>query len=134
MKYKNILLFCCLSAVAPLAAATPATDAEFAAFKAAGAGNFSAERGKQDWDKETISPKGDKRSCSTCHGTDLTKSGKHVRTKKVIKPMATSANPDRYTKQKDIEKWFKRNCEWVRGHECTAQEKGDILKYLLSVK
>jgi hypothetical protein len=134
MNYRNLLLSCCLFALAPVAMATPATDAEFAVFKAAGAGKFSAERGKQDWDKVFVGKQGDKRSCTTCHGQDLAKPGKHVKTRKVIQPMAASVNPKRYTEQKKIEKWFKRNCEWVRGRECTAQEKGDILEYLLSVK
>ncbi len=133
MTCRNVLVFCCLLAATPFAMATPATDAEFAQFKAAGAASFSAERGKQGWNKEVVSKEGDKRSCTTCHGTDLTKSGKHATTKKVIDPMAASANPDRYKDQKKIEKWFKRNCEWAWGRECTPQEKGDFLRYLLSV-
>lgn len=44
--------------------------------------------------------------------------------------MAASVNPKRYTKMKKINKWFKRNCKWTLGRECTNQEKGDILKYL----
>lgn len=133
MNFRNLLLFCCLFSLAPFAMATPATDAEFASFKSAGAGSFSAERGKRDWHKVVVSNKGDKRSCTTCHGEDLTKPGKHAKTRKVIEPMAVSVNPKRYTKQKKMEKWFKRNCEWAWGRKCTAQEKGDILKYLLSV-
>jgi Domain of unknown function (DUF1924) len=134
MNIKNIVVLCGLLAVAPLALATPATDAEFAKFKSAGASGFSAERGKQDWDKEVVSAEGDKRSCTTCHGTDLTKPGKHAKTRKVIDPMAASVNPKRYTDEKKIEKWLKRNCEWAWGRECTPQEKGDILKFLLSAK
>jgi cytochrome c5 len=125
-------MFCCLLAAAPFAMATPATDAEFAEFKAAGASAFSAERGKQNWNKEAVSKDGDKRSCTTCHGSDVTKPGKHATTKKVIDPMAAGVNTERYTDQKKIEKWFKRNCEWAWGRECTPQEKGDFLKYLLS--
>ncbi len=132
MNYTKILVFCCLMAAAPFAMATPATDAEFAEFKSAGASNFSAERGKEAWSKEVVSKEGDKRSCVTCHGSELSKPGKHATTKKVIDPMAASVNADRYTDQKKIEKWFKRNCEWAWGRECTPQEKGDFLKYLLS--
>ncbi|MCP4267412.1 MAG: DUF1924 domain-containing protein, partial [Candidatus Brocadiaceae bacterium] len=66
----------------------------------------------------------------TCHGSDLNQAGKHVRTNKLIKAMAPSANPERYTKVKKIKKWFLRNCKWTLGRECTAQEKGDVLAYL----
>jgi len=116
------------------AAATPATDAEFAQFKSAGATNFSAEHGKQNWGKEVASKDREKRSCTTCHDADLTKPGKHNTTKKVIEPMAPGVNKERYTDQKKIEKWFKRNCEWTWGRECTAQEKGDFLKFLMGAK
>lgn len=134
MNYKHVLMFCCSLAIAPLASATPATDAEFAQFKSEGAVKFSAETGKQNWSKEVASKEGDKRSCTTCHDADLTKPGKHNKTKKVIEPMAPSVNAERYTDQKKIEKWFKRNCEWTWGRECTAQEKGDLLKFLMGAK
>ncbi len=130
MNYKHALMFLSALAFAPLASATPATDAEFAQFKKEGATKFSAEAGKQNWTKEVTSPEGDKRSCTSCHDADLTKPGKHNKTKKVIEPMAPSVNAERFTDQKKIEKWFKRNCEWTWGRECTAQEKGDFLKFL----
>ncbi len=133
MNYKFALIFCALVA-SPLAQATPATDAEFAQFKSEGASNFSAEHGTQNWTKEVVSKDGEKRSCTTCHNEDLTKPGKHNTTKKVIEPMAPSVNAERYTDQKKIEKWFKRNCEWAWGRECTAQEKGDFLKFLMGAK
>ena len=90
---------------------------------------FSAQRGEQLWNREfTVS--GQSRSCTTCHTTNPSLSGKHVRTGKLIKPMAPSVNPDRLTDQRKIEKWFKRNCKWTLGRVCTAQEKGDLLEYL----
>lgn len=116
------------------AVASPATDAEFAQFKKEGAKNFSAERGRQAWTKKVASKKGDMRSCTTCHDPDPTKPGKHVRTKKVIKPMAVSVNPHRFTDRKKIEKWFRRNCKWAWGRKCTPQEKGDFLKFFLTAK
>lgn len=116
------------------ATASPATDAEFAKFKKEGASSFSAARGKKDWTKKVASKKGDMRSCTTCHDPDPTKPGKHVRTKKVIKPMAVSVNPHRFTQRKKIEKWFRRNCKWAWGRECTPQEKGDLLKFFLTAK
>ena len=70
------------------------------------------------------------RSCTTCHGENLSINGQHAKTGKLIKPMALSANPDRFTKKKKIEKWFLRNCKWTLGRECTVQEKSDILSWL----
>ena len=72
-------------------------------------------------------------SCSTCHIENPTAPGKHVVTKKDIKPMAPSANPERFTNAEKVEKWFKRNCKDVLKRECTALEKGDVLTYLLSL-
>ena len=46
--------------------------------------------------------------------------------------MAPSVNPKRLTDRSKIEKWFKRNCKWTLGRECTPQEKGDILTFLLA--
>ncbi len=61
---------------------------------------------------------------------DLTRTGKHVKTNKEIKPMTPSANPKRLTDAKKIEKWFKRNCKWTLGRVCTAREKADFLAYI----
>lgn len=117
---------------ASVASATPATDELFARYKSEGATGFDAERGKKDWTREGKVEDGEKMACTTCHGNDLTKAGKHHKTGKVIEPMAPSANAERFTDAKKIEKWFKRNCNDAWGRECTAQEKGDVLKFLLS--
>lgn len=92
---------------------------------------FNPVRGKQLWESKNIAEDGKVRQCSTCHGDDLSKSGRHVKTKKIIEPMAQSINPERFTELKKIEKWFKRNCKWTVGRECTDQEKGDLIKYLI---
>ena len=100
-------------------------------YQAQGAGPFSATAGEALWNKEFVDAKtGKERNCTTCHATDLTKQGKHVRTGKIIKPMAPTVNPKRFTKVKKIKKWFVRNCKWTFGRECTAQEKGDFLAFL----
>jgi Domain of unknown function (DUF1924) len=131
---KNIvaLILCCSMTASPVALASPASEALFAQYKSAGAANFSAEHGKQNWTREVVSKEGEKRSCAaSCHDPDLTKPGKHATTNKLIEPMAPGVNAERYTDQKKIEKWFKRNCEWTWGRECTVQEKGDFLKFLM---
>lgn len=94
----------------------------------------SIEAGRTFWTTQHPDPKGgDKRSCSTCHGPDLTKTGKHIKTGKAIEPLAPSANPKRLQDPAEVEKWFKRNCSWTLGRACTVQEKADILTYLRSL-
>jgi len=125
-------LCCCIWMATGQTHASDASNAEFAQFSAQGAGNFSAAQGKTNWNTVVVSKEGEKRACVTCHGTDPKKSGQHATTQKTIEPMASSVNPERFTDVKKMEKWFKRNCEWTWSRECTAQEKGDILKYLMN--
>jgi hypothetical protein len=132
---KNIFTLMVLAGALLMASAASATSASnelFARYKSEGASSFDAERGKKIWTKEAKGEGGEMLSCTTCHGADLSKDGKHHKTGKLIKPMAPSANAERFTDAKKIEKWFKRNCNDVWSRECTAQEKGDILKFLLS--
>ena len=107
-------------------------DELLAGYKAAGAADFSAERGDQLWHKAFPDPKtaGKTRTCGTCHTDNLKQKGKHATTGKVIDAMAPSVNKERLTDPKFIEKWFTRNCKWVLGRECSPQEKGDILVFL----
>ena len=72
-------------------------------------------------------------SCASCHTDNAAAQGKHSETGKVIKPLAPAANEERFTDMKKVAKWFKRNCNDVLDRECTAQEKGDVLTYLLTV-
>ncbi len=94
---------------------------------------FSAERGSNFFKAERIHSDGKKVSCTTCHTSDPRKPGK-TRANKVIEPMATIANPQRFTDTAKVEKWFSRNCKDVLERVCTAQEKGDYIQYLISVK
>jgi hypothetical protein len=72
-------------------------------------------------------------SCSTCHTENPTAQGKHTVTGKDIEPLSPSANPARFTNPAKVEKWLKRNCMDVLKRECTAEEKGNVLTYLLSL-
>lgn len=93
-----------------------------------GAGTADADQGERLWQK-TFDNNGE-RSCASCHTKDLTQNGKHIKTSKDIKPMSPSVNPERLTDGKKINKWFKRNCKWTLGRECTAQEKTNFLVYI----
>jgi hypothetical protein len=73
-------------------------------------------------------------SCASCHGIPPTQQGKHATTGKAIAPLAPAFNPQRFTDQAKVEKWFRRNCGDVVGRECTAGEKADVMAWLLSLK
>jgi len=128
--YALLLLLAC--AISPAASATDASDALFTTYKAAGVSKADAATGKANWTREVKGEDGELMSCSTCHGTDFSKAGKHHKTQKVIQPMSARVNPERYTEEKKIEKWFKRNCKDAWGRECTAQEKADFLTFFLT--
>ncbi|MBV1869763.1 MAG: DUF1924 domain-containing protein [Gammaproteobacteria bacterium] len=52
-----------------------------------------------------------------------------MKIKKHINPIVFGVNKERYIK---IKKWFKRNCKWTWGKECTAQEKDGFIECLLA--
>jgi mono/diheme cytochrome c family protein len=91
---------------------------------------FSAQRG-QAFFQQTH---GHDWSCASCHTKNPAASGRHAKTDKIIAPLAPAANAERFTSTRKVEKWFRRNCNDVVGRTCTAQEKGDVLAYLMSIK
>jgi hypothetical protein len=95
-------------------------------YRAMGTAPFQFESGARLWNSRPYQD----RQCADCHGADLSQPGRHRRTHKSIDPMAASVAGDRYTDPDKVEKWFRRNCRWTWGRECTAQEKGDLLEYL----
>jgi len=90
---------------------------------------FSAQQGKAFF----LGRHGNE-SCTGCHTDNLKASGKHAKTGKVIEPLAPVANPIRLSDPAKVEKWFKRNCNDVLQRACTAQEKGDVMTWLVSIK
>ena len=73
-------------------------------------------------------------TCSGCHTEDPKKEGKHIETKKPIKPLAPSVSPERFTDVKKVEKNFTEHCYDLHDRDCRAYEKGNFLTYLMSVK
>lgn len=122
---------CALGLAAPAFAAGPVLETLLGELKSAGAGPFDAARGAALWTRDDIFP-GEKHACADCHGSDLTRPGKHTRTQKEIKPLAPSVNPTRLSNRAEIDKWLLRNCKSTFNRECTAQEKGDLLTYIQS--
>jgi mono/diheme cytochrome c family protein len=90
---------------------------------------FSPQAGEQFFK----STHGNDWSCASCHTPDPRSAGKHAKTGKDIAPLAPIANPQRFTSVEKVEKWFKRNCGDVLGRACSAEEKGNVLAYLLSL-
>ncbi len=113
-------------------AAAPGDDL-LATYKGQGAGPFDVAAGARAWVQEQR-PAGAEgpRSCATCHGSDLTRPGRHATTGKAIEPLAVSANPKRLSDPSHTEKWFGRNCRWTLGRECSPQEKGDFVRLIQS--
>jgi hypothetical protein len=94
------------------------------------AGKSSPARGEQFFN----TTHGKEWSCASCHENPPNHSTKHIVTGKVIKPLTPNSNPERFVDQAKVDKWFKRNCNDVLARECTAQEKADVLSWLLTVK
>jgi hypothetical protein len=85
-------------------------------------GRFFASKQGSDW------------SCTSCHTERPTQPGRHVKTDKPIQPLAPAANAVRFTDTGKVDKWFGRNCNDVLSRVCTAQEKADVLAWLMAQK
>lgn len=91
--------------------------------------DFSAAAGQK-----LYTTQGAEWSCASCHTDSPLAAGKHAKTNQAILPLAPAANPARFSDAAKVEKWFKRNCNDVLKRACSAQEKGDFMAYVLSVK
>lgn len=94
---------------------------------------FSVETGREFYLKRRTWQATDF-TCSGCHTEDPTKEGKHIETKKPIKPLAPASNPERFTDVKKVEKNFTDHCMDLHERDCRAYEKGNFITYLMSVK
>jgi hypothetical protein len=72
--------------------------------------------------------------CRACHVVFSGQPEGHRPTRREVRPMAPSANPDRFTNEWRTEYWFGYNCKLLLARECTAQEKGDFITWLLSIR
>lgn len=131
----TLLLTAALLAVATGARAETPNDflagfAQAAQSADAGFKGFSAQRGEQFFKARH----GGEWSCASCHTERPAQIGRHAVTGKRIDALAPQANAKRFTSRRQVEKWFKRNCNDVLDRACTATEKGDVLAYLMSVK
>jgi len=119
----------CLSMLAPLAqAATPADLLD--TYRSAAGAAPDPVRGQRLFTQTH----GREWSCSSCHGATPTGTGRHAVTGKPIAPLAPAFDPQRFTDAAKSDKWFRRNCNDVLGHECSAAEKADVLAWLMTLK
>lgn len=100
-------------------------------YQSQGVKSGDAQRGEQFWNR-TFSGKAPftERSCMLCHTANLKNEGKHARTNKLLSPLAPSVNQKSLGNVKKVNKWFKRNCKWTTGKECSPQLKADILAFI----
>jgi len=129
---KNVLLVTLLLACGLAGAATPKQVMDgYAAEAAREQSGFKAQaaRGGAFYAKHFgVSEK--MPGCGTCHTDNPAQPGRHAVTSKDIKPLAPSANAERFTDAAKVEKWFRRNCKEVVGRECNAAEKADFIAFL----
>ena len=123
--------------VLALAASTPAalaaTPAELLAGYVAQAGTpANAERGEKLFNTNFGKDLG--LSCASCHGAVPTKASRHAISEKRVEPLAPAFNDKRFTDRPKVEGWFRINCKDVMGRDCTAQEKADVLGWLITLK
>lgn len=90
---------------------------------------FSAAAGKAFFLANHSGGNPDTPSCSTCHTTNPRKVGE-TRVGKPIDPMAVSVSPKRFSDLAKVEKWLRRNCNTVLGHQCAAQDAGNVITWL----
>lgn len=133
MKIKLTLATAAMALFAAVVVANTQRDAILAGYASqAGVSSFSADAGRALFMSQNTGGKAATPSCSTCHTTDPTAQGR-TRVGKVIAPMAVSRSPDRFTDAEKVEKWFGRNCRSVLGRECTPEEKGNYIAYMMSL-
>ena len=89
----------------------------------------SAERGARFF----AAKQGGEWSCASCHTERPTQTGRHAKTDKAITPLAPAANVERFTDAAKVDKWFRRNCNDTLNRVCSAQEKADVMAWLLSL-
>jgi hypothetical protein len=117
---------------------------------------FSAEHGHELYLQKRVLPVVGAINCASCHTADprqeiiahqskvlcrqchVINDSEHPHPKdakqRKIPPLAPSANPKRLTNFEHVEEFLKPNCEMVIGRQCTTQEKGDLIAWLISVK
>jgi Domain of unknown function (DUF1924) len=119
-----------LIGLGPAQAATPAEI--LAGYAEQAKSTPSPERGQQFFTRKF---KGNLfESCTDCHTATPTGRGKDLSSEKLMSALAPAANSRRFTDLARVENLFNLNCKDVVGRACSAQEKADVLSWLISLK
>ena len=94
--------------------------------------DFSAKNGEILFKTENIGKENKKLSFVSSHGNNLSQKAQNIFTGKDINPLAPSVNKARLSDAKEVKKWLKRNFKDVFLREGTAEQKGDVLYYIMS--
>jgi cytochrome c553 len=131
---KRVGLLLCVPGLMWLSgAASAATPAEIMNAYAARAGSPpSAERGEKLFMSKNKG--GAFESCTDCHTPSPTRAGRDQVAEKSIPALAPAANAKRLTDALRVETAFRMNCKDVLSRECTAQEKADVMSWLIGLK
>ncbi len=94
---------------------------------------LTADAGRAFYTKK-YTRKGKEESCSSCHTDNPANKGKHSETGKPIQPLSPAVNGKRFADLQKVESKFKKHCNDIIGRDCSPQEKGDYITYLLTVE
>jgi uncharacterized protein (DUF1800 family) len=72
--------------------------------------------------------------CRACHVLFSRQPEGQRPTRRELRPLAPAANADRFTNEWRTEYWFAYNCKLLLQRECTAQEKGDLITWLMTIQ
>lgn len=135
------------SFLAQYAAQARAEDPSFAGFSAARGlafysqthdvaemGNVSCASCHQVDPRKSSEAHRDQIPCRACHVVFSSQPEAHRPTRRELRALAPSANPERFSNEWRTEYWFSYNCKLLLGRECTAQEKGDLITWLLTIQ
>ena len=134
------ILGCTLQAHADVNTAQKIADKYAASAKAIDPSyaGLSADDGKTFFNREVIQFKGDTKNkgkaiaCASCHTSNPADEGRHIVTNKPIRPLSPAVNPKRFNSVENVEKKFTKHCNEVVGSDCTPQEKGNYIAYVLT--
>ncbi len=93
--------------------------------------DFDVQRGKEIFTSTHIGKRGKPLSCTSCHTNDLRQNGENIHTGKILDPLSPHANPKSMVKVKQVKKWLRRNFKDVYNRVGTAQEKGDVIYFIV---
>lgn len=94
----------------------------------------TAGDGKAFYNRKIKLSNGKETACASCHTANPADKGKHIVTKKSIKPLSPTVNAQRFADFDKVEAKFTQHCNDIIGSDCTAAEKASYITYVLTEK